>query len=93
MDLVDEGDRYVVRLDVPGAENSKIDVSLEDQTLSVEAVSKFEDEQKEKDQVLRKERRMGRFHRQISLPEPVDSGSMETNYKDGVLTVTIKKTS
>ncbi len=93
MDLVDKGDRYVIRLDVPGAKNSEIDVSLHDQTLTVEATSKFEDEQKEKNYVLRRERRMGRFRRQITLPEPVDAGSLETNYEDGVLTITIRKTS
>jgi len=93
MDLVDEGDHYVVRLDVPGAENSEIDVSLQDQTLTVEAASKLENEQKEKDRVLRRERRMGRFRRQITLPEPVDAASLDTDYEDGVLTITIRKTS
>jgi len=92
MDFVDEGDHYAVRLDIPGAENSEIDVSLENQTLTVEAVSKLDKEEKEKDQVLRKERREGRFRRQITLPEPVDAGSLKTDYEDGVLTITIRKT-
>lgn len=91
MDLVDRGDRYVVRLDVPGAEESQLNVNLEDQTLTVEAVTKQEVQQKNQDQVLRQERRMGRFTRQIALPGPVDTGSMKTDYKDGVLTVTIDK--
>jgi HSP20 family protein len=91
MDLVDEGDRYVVRLDVPGAENSEIDVSLEGQLLSVEAASKLESENKDEDHALRRERRTGRFRRQVTLPEPVDADSLETQYDDGVLTVTIEK--
>jgi len=91
MDLVDKGDNYVVRLDIPGAENSEIDVSLEDQTLTVEAASKFDAYQKEKDRVIQRERRMGRFRRQITLPEPVDPASLKTNYDNGVLTITIRK--
>ena len=92
MNLVDEGDHYVITLDVPGAEESEINVSMEDQTLTVEATSKVESEQNEEDQTIRRERRTGKFHRAITLPEPVDAASMETDYSDGVLTITVQKT-
>ena len=82
----------MVRFEVPGAEESEINVSLEDQTLTVEASSKVEKKQKKDDHAICSERRMGRFRRQITLPKPVDAASMKTNYEDGVLTVTVKKT-
>lgn len=69
----------------------RLDVSLQDQTLTVEAASKLENEKKEQDPVLLRERRMGQFRREITLPEPVDADTLETNYEDGVLTVTIRK--
>ena len=91
MDLVDEGDRYAVRLDVPGTEEANIDVTVKDQVLTVETTSKHEADGTQNNQALRRERRIGRFHRQIRLPEPVDAASMETEYEDGVLTITISK--
>jgi len=91
MDMVDEGDHYVVRLDIPGAEESEINVSLDDQTLTVETAGKLDSEEKQDDQVIRRERRMGRFRRQVTLPEPVDVETMKTEYEDGVLAVTVEK--
>lgn len=91
MDLLDEGDHFVVRLDVPGADKSKINVSLQKNTLTVEAEINAEREQTGKDHSVHRERRLGRFHRQVTLPGAVDGDSMKTDYKNGVLTITIDK--
>ncbi|MFP4502668.1 MAG: Hsp20/alpha crystallin family protein [Candidatus Hydrogenedentota bacterium] len=91
MDLEEENGQYVVRLDMPGAQDSDIDVTLEGNVLTVEALIRLEEKREEEGRVLQRERRMGRFLRKIDLPEPVDIDSMQTSYKDGVFTVTIRK--
>lgn len=91
MDLEDEGGRYVVRLDMPGTEDANINVSVENNVLTVEATNRVEQKQEEDGKVLRRERRLGRFMRKIELPEPVNVDSMETSYEDGVFTITIAK--
>ena len=94
MDLKDEGDHYVAHLDIPGAEEPSINVSVKNDTLTVDARTDFTTKNNgQNGQVLHQERRMGSFMRSIPLPEPVDLDSLKTSYEDGVLTVTINKAS
>ncbi len=92
LDLTDEGDKFVARLDIPGAEDSRIDVTIEGQILTVEATSSEKAaKQDPAGQVLQEERHVGTFRRQVKLPEPVKTDNFDTEYKDGVLTVTVFK--
>ena len=38
-----------------------------------------------------RERRVGKFHRPLRLPDTVDTEKAETRYEDGILTVTFPK--
>lgn len=91
VDIEDLEDRYEVSVNLPGAEESHIDVKLEDQTLtisgSVESVSSKEDSGK----MLRQERRSGTFKRTITLPSPVQADKMTTRNEKGVLYIEIPK--
>jgi HSP20 family protein len=78
-------------VDIPGADESNIDVSVEDNTLHIRAESKEENIEQSNGKILRQERRIGKFDRSVVLHDPVDINSMKTEYKDGVLTVTINK--
>ena len=91
LDLTDQGDRFIARLDIPGSEDSQINVTVENQSLTVEAVSKDNVARQDSNgQILREERHVGTFRRQIRLPEPVNT-DFDSEYKDGVLTVTLYK--
>ena len=90
-DLVDEGNQYVVRLDLPGADDTHTEVELEGQTLLVKATTEEESNSGGQGTPLLKERRVGSFQKQVQLPAPVDSSGMKTEYADGVLTITIPK--
>jgi len=57
--------------------------------LIVEAETR--DSRKSAGRLLHHERYMGRFRRQLTLPEPVDPAGMESDYEDGVLTLSIRK--
>jgi len=91
MDLREEKDRYIVRFDLPGMDKAKIDVKLEDRTLTVSGAREEKIEKREGGKILRRERRMGRFERSITLPGPVKAEGMKAEYKNGVLIVTIPK--
>lgn len=91
MDLTDEGDHFVAKVNIPGSDNADINVTMEDNVLHVSATSKEESSNSGKGTALRQERRIGRFERDMTLPKPVDAKSLQTSYEDGVLTITIKK--
>jgi HSP20 family protein len=92
VDLREEKDRYVVKADIPGAEDTNVGVTLEGRTLRIDAEAK-EEKQEEADSghLLRHERMVGRFERTLTLPGPVDTAAMHSQYEAGVLTVTIPK--
>lgn len=92
IDLKEEKNRFVVRVDLPGAENSNIDVRLNGQQLTIAGTldSKLEDKNESK-HVLRRERRMGKFSRTLTLPSPVKQEGMQTHLNNGVLEITVPK--
>jgi len=92
-DLIEEDDRYVIKMNIPGSEKAEIQVDVEGDTLTVKAKTQTAKKDKNSDSYLRMERRMGSFQRTLTLPGPVDSGAMETEYEDGVLTIILPKTS
>mgnify|MGYP001478791858 CR=1 FL=1 len=91
LDLQEKDDCYVARMDIPGANKNDISVTLEDRVLTVTGRVQETVEQKDRNQVLRKERRSGRFERTLTLPGPVLPDKMDARYENGVLTVTIPK--
>jgi HSP20 family protein len=91
LDLQEKDDCYVASMDIPGANKNDISVKLEDRVLTVAGRVQETVEQKDRDQVLRKERRSGRFERTLTLPGPVLPDKMDARYENGVLAVTIPK--
>lgn len=90
MDLVDKGDSYVLKADMPGAEKNKIDITVEDRVLKIEAETSKDKKEKGKG-YLKQERFTSSYMRMITLPEDSNAKKFESEYKDGVLKVTIPK--
>jgi len=90
-DLIEEDDRYIVKMNIPGSEKAEIQVDVQNETLNVKAKTQVARKNSNDDTILRMERRMGSFQRTLTLPGPVDSGAMETEYEDGVLTIILPK--
>ena len=91
IDMEDKGDHYLVTVDLPGAEDSQLDVKLEGQTLTISGSVQSESKETDKGKVLRRERRSGKFQRTVTLPGPVKADKMTTTNKKGVVTITIPK--
>ena len=90
LDLYEDKDNYVVKMELPGMNKEGIDISLHDGVLSVSGERK--DEQKHEDsETYRSERFFGRFQRSITLPATVDGSKVNASYQDGILTITLPK--
>src|SRR6516162_4629510 len=89
-DLVEEGDHYVLRADVPGVSEDDVKVELEDDVLTISGERKSEHEQRDNG-YRRIERAWGRFARSLTLPEGVDADGIKARFENGVLEVTIPK--
>jgi HSP20 family protein len=90
-DVLDDGDSFVVRADLPGYDSDDIDVQLsEGRTLTLGASRSGESELTDGTFVQR-ERRHQSTSRTVTLPDPVEEGGTTATYEDGVLTVTLPK--
>jgi HSP20 family protein len=91
MDVAENKDAFVVKMEVPGMEPGDIQVSIEDNTLTVKGEKRQEKEQKD-EKYHRTERSYGAFERMVRLPSTVDPGKVAATFKNGVLTATLPKT-
>ena len=90
VDLVDEGNRFVVHAELPGVAKDKIDVALTNDGIEISAETDVETEDKEKNFVVR-ERVYSHVYKQLSFPEEVIPEKAESTFKDGLLEVCIPK--
>lgn len=90
VDIYEDEHNLVLKLEVPGMNEEDLNVSLENNTLSVSGERKFEKEEKEEN-FHRIERRYGSFTRTFRLPNTVDAEKVEAAYDKGILKVTLGK--
>ena len=90
VDLFEDRDKLVVKVEVPGMKKEDIDISLHDGVLAISGERKME-EKYDKAETHRSERFVGRFHRALSLPVAVQADKTNATYQDGVLTITLPK--
>lgn len=89
MDAVRHGDHVDMYFELPGVEADSIDVEVEKHALTVSAERTVDDEVKEGEEVLVRERRAGRFVRQVTLGDNLDPDKLTASYDGGVLTVEV----
>src|SRR6185437_7214970 len=90
VDIYEDDKKVILKLEVPGIEEKDLDVSVENNTLTVKGERKFEKEEKEEN-FHRIERRYGSFFRAFTLPPTVDTENIGAQYNAGVLKVELKK--
>ncbi len=91
LDVFDEKDHLVVKLELPGMKKEEIEISLHEGALTVSGERKQESKETE-GETFRSERYVGKFQRSVTLPTPVDGNHVKASYQDGVLTVELPKT-
>jgi HSP20 family protein len=90
MDVYETEDKIVAKLELPGIDPDKVDVSVEDSTLTVSGSREFSDEVREEN-YHRVERRYGSFTRAITLPHTADTERVNASFDKGVLTIEVAK--
>jgi HSP20 family protein len=100
IDLFEDDDNVVVKADLPGVHPENVDISIEDNTLTIKAEVEHNTENgnehgdengSNNHNYYVRERFYGSFHRAVSLPTDVDADATEASYENGTLTVTLPK--
>ena len=90
VDIYEDEKKVLLKLEVPGIDEKDLDVSVENNTLTVKGERKFEAEEKEEN-FHRIERRYGSFFRAFTLPSTVDTEHIDAKYNAGVLKLELLK--
>jgi len=90
MDLIEAGEHFVLKADLPGMTEDDVKIELENNVLTISGERKAELEEKHEG-YYRLERTSGAFSRSLTLPEGVDAGAVTAAFDNGVLEVRIPK--
>jgi HSP20 family protein len=89
VDIIDHDNELEVKAALPGVKKEDLDVSINDQTITIHTTTK--EEKKEEGKYFRREISRGEYQRTLSLPDYVDADHAKASFKDGILKVTIPK--
>jgi HSP20 family protein len=90
VDAWEDGDKYVVRADLPGVAPSDVTVEVEGGVVHVRG-DRLAEPPVNRDVLLRSERPHGRFALALSIPPSADPHGIEARQKDGVLEIVFRK--
>ncbi len=90
LDVSETKDAVMVKAEVPGMDPKEIQLSLQDQLLTLKGEKKQEKEEKD-EHYYRAERSYGAFVRTVRLPATVDGSKVTAGFKNGLLTVSLPK--
>lgn len=90
VDIIEKEDHYLFVADLPGVEKEDINVSIQDDVLTIEA--KIDEEKtSETDRMIRKERRSGLFSRSIGVGRNINIDEINAEFSNGLLKLTVPK--
>jgi HSP20 family protein len=88
---ISETDKAIeISAEMPGLERKDVEISIEDDTLTIRGEKKVEEDNKDKN-VQHSERSYGVFLRVLQLPPGIDPSSVQATMSNGVLKITIPK--
>jgi len=90
VDVYENEHKVVLKIEVPGMQQDDFDIRVENNTLTVRGERKFETEEKEEN-FHRIERRYGSFCRAFTVPNTVETESVQATYDAGVLKIELQK--
>ena len=90
VDVHEDKEAFVLRAELPGLKREEIEVSLDENVLTLKGERKLEKEEQGR-RYHRIERSYGSFVRYFQLPKALDADRVEANLADGVLTVKVPK--
>ena len=91
INLYDDADNYYVEALAPGIDPEKFDISITGNVLTLSGEKVAVPGGVKPEAFHRSERATGRFVRTIELPKTVDTKTINAEYKNGILTITLPK--
>lgn len=91
IDIVEKENGYEISADLPGVRKEDISVQVHGGNLTIEATTSRNEEQKEGNKVIRKERYEGKLMRSFYLGQNMQQENINASFHDGVLKVEVPK--
>ncbi|MBP8718813.1 MAG: Hsp20/alpha crystallin family protein [Candidatus Atribacteria bacterium] len=89
-DLIDQKDKLIARIDLPGVDKKDLKISISNNNLTVEGEIEKDKDVKREDYYY-SERAYGKYIRTISLPIGVDKNKIKAKYSNGILEIILPK--
>lgn len=89
-EITDEEKYYSISLDIPGLSKEDLEIEVKENHLHVSGERRLV-KKTENDNVLRSEKRYGKFARAFTLPKNVDAEKIEAKFENGVLEIFLPK--
>jgi len=90
VDMYEDKDNIIVETQLGGIDPEKVDISIENNVLTIKGESEKKSEVEDKN-YYRKEIRRGSFYRSIPLPTKVDGDKASAVNEDGMLKISVPK--
>lgn len=92
VDVRETDSEFVVVASLPGIKQSEMQLTATENSITIRASRKAEEETKQGGEYVRRERYEGQLSRTIGLPTPIDPNQVTAMYEQGVLTLRAPKT-
>jgi len=90
LDVIESGDSFIVRAAIPGIDPKDVDITIEDDVLSISGEQRKEHEERG-EQYVRRELHWGGFHRSLRLPPTLEVDKATANFENGMMELTLPK--
>lgn len=91
IDVTEEENCYLIKADLPGVNKDDVKVSFDNGSLIIETEFNKESREEYEGKILRKERRFGKYMRNLYVGEHIDKDNIDATFTNGVLTLTVTK--
>lgn len=91
LDVWEKDGHIFVRAAIPGIKPDEVDVSINENVLTISGETRAEFESNEDAKVYRREFRYGKFARSLRLPEEIDVDGVQAEFENGFVTVDIPR--
>lgn len=89
LNVYDDGQRFLVRAELPGVDKASLEITTEGEELTVAGERTFAPPENASEH--RREAWTGKFRRTVTLPQLFDAEKIEARYQNGVLEVTMPR--
>lgn len=93
LDIAEKDDAYELSVELPGVEPDKVELSTDEDMLTIRAEKQRRKESKDGENIRfhRVERSAGRFERSLSLPVDADTNNISAEFRNGVLEISVPR--